>query len=101
MTLFKRKTKAKSKVSTKSKRSNPNIFDRDFKQDLENLVDEHVTVRDKHGIFSGQLKYSKDIRKNYYISITDKFASNAFISFKPSDVESIFIEDKLRDITLN
>ena len=97
MTLVKRKIKAK--VSTKSKRNNPN---RDFKQDLENLVGERVTIKDKHGIFSAILK--KDTRKDYYISITDistRIASNAFISFKPSDVESIFIEDKLRDITLN
>ena len=97
MTLVKRKTKTKAKISTKSKRSNP---DRDFKQDLENLVDEHVTVRDKHGIFSGYLKYSKDTRKNYHISITDMSASNAFVSFKPSDVKSIFREDYSIDITL-
>jgi hypothetical protein len=95
MTLVKRKTKAKA--SAKSKRSNP---DRDFKQDLENLVDERVTVRDKHGIFSGRLKYSKDKRKNYYISITDIFASNAFISFTPSDVKSIFDDDGNIDIVL-
>lgn len=100
MTLVKRKTKTKAKVSTKSKRSNPNIFDRDFKRDLENLVDERVTVRDKHGIFNGVLKFSKDTRKNYHISITDMFASNAFISFKPSDVKSIFREDYSIDITL-
>lgn len=98
MTLVKRKTKTKAKVSTKSKRSNP---DRDFKRDLENLVDEHVTVRDKHGIFSGYLKYSKDTRKNYHISITDMFASNAFVSFKPSDVKSISEEDRYVDIILN
>jgi hypothetical protein len=97
MTLVKRKTKAKTKIFAKSKRKNP---DRDFKRDLENLVDERVTVRDKHGIFSGRLKYSKDTRKNYYISITDMFASNAFVSFKPSDVKSIFEEDMNIDITL-
>jgi hypothetical protein len=96
MTLVKRKTK--TKVYTKSKRSNP---DRDFKRELENLVDEHVTVRDKHGIFSGYLRYSKDNRKNYHISITDMFASNAFVSFKPSDVKSISEEDRYVDIILN
>lgn len=98
MTLLKRKTKAK--ISTKSKRSNPDIFDIDFKRQLENLVDERVTVRDKHTSFSGILKYSKDTRKNYYISITDMFASNAFISFKPSDVKNIFKEGYSIDITL-
>lgn len=98
MTLVKRKTKAK--VSTKFKRTNPNIFNIDFTRQLENLVDERVSVIDKHASFSGILKHSKDTRKNYYISITDMFASNAFISFKPSDVKSIFKEGYSIDITL-
>jgi hypothetical protein len=93
MTLVKRK--AKTKVSTKSKRSNP---DRDFKRELDNLVDERVRVSiiTNHVIFSGQLKYSSETRRNYWMSITD----NAFLSFKPSDVESISEDDVYTDITL-
>ncbi len=87
----------KPKVLVKSKRRNP---DKDFKRELEHLRGELVTVRDKHGIFNGRLMYSADTRKNYYISITDMFVSNAFVSFKPSDVKSIFEEDMNIDITL-